>query len=119
MRIGEVSRLLGLSAATLRYYEREGLVPPTRRHGGKRRYAAIDVARLRLLKTARALGVTIADLRLMVTCDVDRQAFLAQQLAKTEARLSALSQQGALLRLALDCACVEPAECRLTSSLTG
>ena len=45
LAIEEVSKLTGLTAHTLRYYERVGLIAPVARAaGGQRRYAATDLA---------------------------------------------------------------------------
>ena len=44
LTIKEVSQRTGLSAHTLRYYERIGLIAPVARAlGGQRRYAAADM----------------------------------------------------------------------------
>jgi DNA-binding transcriptional MerR regulator len=63
--IGEVTELSGLSEHTLRYYERAGLLDPIRRQSSSRhrRYAAIDVARLRTLACLRAAGMPLAQMR--------------------------------------------------------
>jgi DNA-binding transcriptional MerR regulator len=54
MRIGELARQLGVSADTLRFYEREGLLPrPDRSENGYRSYRAEDLEHLRLLLDLR------------------------------------------------------------------
>jgi DNA-binding transcriptional MerR regulator len=63
--IGEATELSGLSEHTLRYYERAGLLEPIRRQSSSRhrRYAAVDVARLRTLACLRAAGMPMAQMR--------------------------------------------------------
>ena len=63
--IGEATELSGLSEHTLRYYERAGLLDPIRRQSSSRhrRYAAVDVARLRTLACLRAAGMPLAQMR--------------------------------------------------------
>ena len=63
--MGEATELSGLSEHTLRYYERAGLLDPIRRQSSSRhrRYAAIDVARLRTLACLRAAGMPLAQMR--------------------------------------------------------
>ena len=62
MRIGEFAREVGVSADTIRFYERGGLLPvPPRRDNGYREYAVGDVARLRLLIDLRGLDLPLAD----------------------------------------------------------
>lgn len=62
--IAEVAEQTGLTAHTLRYYERAGLLdPPERDWNGHRRYSERDVGMLRLLTRLRATGMTIAEMR--------------------------------------------------------
>lgn len=62
--IAEVAEQLGLTAHTLRYYERAGLLsPPDRGSNGHRRYTEGDVGMLRLLSKLRATGMSISDMR--------------------------------------------------------
>lgn len=62
--VGEVTAQTGLSADTLRYYERQGLLPPVARSsGGKRRYTQVDLDRLSFLLTLRGTGMSIATMR--------------------------------------------------------
>jgi DNA-binding transcriptional MerR regulator len=62
--IAEVAEQTGLSAHTLRYYERAGLLdPPERDWNGHRRYSERDVRMLRLLTRLRATGMPIAEMR--------------------------------------------------------
>ena len=60
MRIAEVSKRLGISADTLRYYERIGLLRPVRRNeSGVRDYGEQDLARIRFVKCMRGANVSI------------------------------------------------------------
>jgi len=64
---GELARLAGCNAETVRYYEQIGLLrPPERSAGGHRRYDAQDAERLRLILSARNLGVPIAEIRAFI-----------------------------------------------------
>lgn len=60
MTITEVSRRYDLSADTLRYYERVGLIPPVpRTRGGARDYDEASLGWVELIKCMRAAGVSI------------------------------------------------------------
>lgn len=62
MRIGELAQELGVSADTLRFYERSGLLPrPSRGENGYRDYGPVDIERLRLIIDLRRLDLPIAD----------------------------------------------------------
>src|SRR3990170_5262441 len=66
MRIGELSRLTGVSTRTIRYYEELGVLPPPERSdGGSRRYPPeykFYVEGTRLMKD---LGLTLEEIRLV------------------------------------------------------
>src|SRR5436190_21182337 len=62
LRIGEVSRLTGVSESTLRMWERRyGLVAPRRLANGYRVYAPDDVERVLAMRRALARGVGAAE----------------------------------------------------------
>ena len=62
MRIGRLARELGVSADTLRFYERSGFLPgPPRTESGYREYGPAEVQRIRLLLDLRRLDVSAAD----------------------------------------------------------
>ena len=59
--ISVAARMVGLHAQTLRYYERVGLVFPSRSGGRQRLYSVADVERLRKIKTfTDGMGVNLA-----------------------------------------------------------
>ena len=60
MRIQEVSQRYEISADTLRYYERIGLIPPVHREqSGNRNYTDIDLRRVDFIKCMRSAGLPI------------------------------------------------------------
>ncbi|MFG2820208.1 MerR family transcriptional regulator [Kitasatospora sp. NPDC048365] len=62
--ISEVSAASGLTAHTLRWYERIGLLDPIdRSHSGQRRYSDADLARLAFLGRLRLTGMPVADMQ--------------------------------------------------------
>jgi MerR family transcriptional regulator, copper efflux regulator len=64
MRIGELARQAGLNPATVRYYERRGLLSrPARTAAGYRSYAAETVVQLRLIRWAKDVGFTLREVR--------------------------------------------------------
>ncbi len=91
MKIAEVSEQYGLSADTLRYYERIGLIPPVNRNGsGIRDYNELDLRRVEFIKCMRSAGLPVEVLIEYVG--------LVQQGDKTiEARQEILTEQRKLL----------------------
>jgi len=62
--IGELSREVGLPVETIRYYEREGLVPKPRRSGGNYRlYSETHRERLSFIRHCRSLDMTLDEVR--------------------------------------------------------
>jgi len=64
LSIAEAAEISRLSAHTLRYYERVGLLEPVRRNGsGHRRYREADLERITFLARLRATGMPIREVR--------------------------------------------------------
>ena len=64
LTIQEVSEATGLSAHTLRYYERVGLIHPIdREQNSHRRYTSDDVVWINFLTKLRAIGMSIKDMQ--------------------------------------------------------
>lgn len=63
LRIGEVAAQTGVSVATLRYYERRGLITaPARSASGYRAYAADTLEEIRLIRRMQRLGFTLEEI---------------------------------------------------------
>jgi DNA-binding transcriptional MerR regulator len=64
LTISDAARASGVSAHTLRYYERAGLLDPIdRAESGHRRYAEEDLARIQFLTKLRSTGMPIRQIR--------------------------------------------------------
>lgn len=64
MTVGSLARMGGVCRATVRFYEREGLLPrPRRSPSGYRLYSAGDADRLSFVRHAQATGLTLDDIR--------------------------------------------------------
>jgi len=60
MKIAEVSERYTISADTLRYYERIGLIPPVQRNvSGIRDYCELDLRRVEFIKCMRSAGLPV------------------------------------------------------------
>lgn len=68
-KIGEISRRTGVGIHTLRYYEKRGLLPKSRRtEGGFRLYDADVPERLAFIRQAQAFGLTLEEIRKIIVC---------------------------------------------------
>jgi DNA-binding transcriptional MerR regulator len=63
MRIGDLTHATGVTAQTIRYYERRGLLPSaTREQNGYRQYDDATAARLRFIRSAQTAGLTLTEI---------------------------------------------------------
>jgi DNA-binding transcriptional MerR regulator len=63
----QLARLTGVSTDTLRYYERKGLLKPVRnRSNGYRRYPVSAAAKVRLIRRALAIGMTLDEISAVI-----------------------------------------------------
>lgn len=110
LSITEVSKRTGLTAYTLRYYERIGLIAPVgRAAGGQRRYATADMAWLEFLLRLRTTGMPIhrmqAFARLRSEGNVtatQRREMLETHLAEVQAQVAALQQSAQVLQAKIE-----------------
>ena len=64
MQIGIVAKKIGLSVDTIRFYERNGLLPrPPRTEGGFRRYGENDVETIAFVRRVQGLGFKLSEIR--------------------------------------------------------
>jgi DNA-binding transcriptional MerR regulator len=64
MKIQDLSQMTGISAKTIRYYEKIGLLPaPSRAENNYRQFGESDVERLRLIVGARRLDLSLEEIR--------------------------------------------------------
>jgi MerR family copper efflux transcriptional regulator len=92
--IGEIARQAEVGVDTVRYYERNRLLPePARRLSGYREYKADDVRRLRFIRRARDLGFSLADIRELLMLSEDRERGVRGLKARAEARLDEVDRR--------------------------
>ena len=64
MKIGELAKLTDAQVETIRYYEREALLPPpARSEGNYRLYTQAHVERLTFIRNCRGLDMTLEEIR--------------------------------------------------------
>lgn len=75
MRIGDLAATTGVSTQTLRFYEREGLIPtPSRQSNGYRVYDDAVASRVRFIRAAQTAGLSLADIAGVLALREDGQA---------------------------------------------
>ena len=66
MRVSEISKRLNVSADTVRYYTRIGLVSPAKNANGYKDYSERDFRKLRFAFRAKSLGFSLADIKTLI-----------------------------------------------------
>ena len=90
--ISVAARMLGVHQQTLRYYERAGLVVPSRSQGNRRYYSERDLERLRRIKTMMDdMGMNLAGAEVALR--------LTERIAELEAQVRQLASELNRLRL--------------------
>lgn len=98
LTIGQVARQAGIGVETVRYYEREGLLPPPPRSAsGYRHYPHDSVRRLAFIRHAKALGFTLADIRELLALRAEPGASSLPVRQKAEAKLIEIREKIAAL----------------------
>ncbi len=100
MQIGQLARRAGVPIDTVRYYERNGILPPPERQSsGYRRYGDDDVSRLRFVRRAKGLGFTLGEIRELLALSSRRdddmaglKATASEKLADVEQKLAELTR---------------------------
>jgi MerR family redox-sensitive transcriptional activator SoxR len=118
MLIGEVARRSGIAASTLRYYEREGLLPPPPRSSRRRTYNSAVMGRIRVIQLARSAGFSIAETREFLSnypSDSNPSArwekMADRKIREIDALIARGTQMKVLLRSSFKCRCTTIAEC--------
>lgn len=67
IRIGALAKRSGCEVVTIRYYEKEGLMPKPARSGGNfRLYGDVHIERLQFIRHCRSLDMTLSEIRALL-----------------------------------------------------
>lgn len=113
LTIGKVAKLAGVGIETVRFYEREGLVPePPRRESGYRQYPEETVQRLRFIRRAKDIGFTLKEISEMLglrvdvssraTCDAARK-LAEEKIADVRGKIRTLRRMETVLARLVNC----------------
>ena len=124
--IGKVSQLTECNIETIRYYEKEGLLPPPARSaGGHRLYSQTQIERLTFIRRARQLGFSMQEIKQLHSI-VDRQTVSCESVKKIAdehiediaAKIADLvKMQSVLTDLSRQCSGEDVPDCPIISAL--
>jgi Cd(II)/Pb(II)-responsive transcriptional regulator len=94
MKIGELAKRGVCKVETVRFYEREGLLPrPERSSGNYRLYTAEDAARLVFIRNCRSLGMALAEIRVLLGCRGEPETDCRAVFALLDLQILRIAQQ--------------------------
>lgn len=94
LTIGAFAKTVGVRTDTIRYYERNGLLPePGRTTAGYRIYDECDVARVRFIRKSKHLGFTLKEILTLLSLKISDTARAADVLEITRLKISRLESQ--------------------------
>ncbi|WP_106477267.1 Zn(2+)-responsive transcriptional regulator [Phytohalomonas tamaricis] len=104
LKIGELASYSGVSVETLRYYERQGLLPaPQRADNGYRLYPASNVGRVAFILRAKTVGFTLDEIRELLSLEGERDTHTCAEVKRfAEAKRRDIEQRMHELQLMHD-----------------
>jgi len=117
LKISELAAKTGLTAHTIRFYEKNGLISASERsEAGYRYYNEADVRRAEFVKTARNIGFSLEDISQLLSIRVDKTSHSCQdvtditqhKLDEVNARIAELQSMQQTLQILLDSCCGGP-----------
>ena len=97
--VGEMARLLGVTASTLRYYDKEGLLPFVERSsGGIRMFQESDIEWLQIIGCMKKAGMSIKDIRQYIQMTLQGDDTIEMRLAMFRHQQEVLMEQMEELR---------------------
>lgn len=129
MTVSKLAKEAGVNLETVRFYERQRLLPkPDRTSGGHRLYDRPDVERLRFIQRAKSVGFTLKEIAVLThlrdedpqaSCD-DAMELARRKLAEIDAKLRDLKEmRKALTGFIESCPEKDIAHCHVMQGLEG
>jgi MerR family mercuric resistance operon transcriptional regulator len=126
LTIGHIARSAGVHIETVRYYQRRGLVSlPPKHVRGFRYYTPATASRVRFIKRAQALGMSLIEVQRLLKLDSkgackESRSLAAEKLALVESKLVDLAKlRDVLKRLVAACDQPHGTSCPIIEQLEG
>ena len=100
--IGEVAKMFNLTPSTIRYYDKEGLLPFVERQSGIRKFSQDDVNMLKTIECLKETGMPIKDIKIFSQWCLEGDCTLNERLEMFYQRREIVKQQMADLQDIMD-----------------
>lgn len=99
LTVGKLAKLAGVNLETIRYYERQELLPePLRTQSGYRTYSAESVERIRFIKQAQELGFSLKEIKELLRLRIMPDSSGADVREKVAAKIADIDEKMKTLR---------------------
>lgn len=121
LTITEVGEATGLQSSALRFYEKEGLIEPAGRSGGRRQYEPSVLQRLAIVALLQEVGFTIGEISELIARRGNRgwRALAEEKVEEIDAHMTRVTAARELLQAALSCNCSSLETCDLVAARRG
>ena len=90
MKINEVEKLLDVPMATIRFYEKEGLLAPQRNANSYRDYSERDVQLIKKIIVFRKIGISVEDIKWILDDKLSLQDALSKNIFSLQEKMKEL-----------------------------
>ncbi|HUS05408.1 MAG TPA: heavy metal-responsive transcriptional regulator [Bryobacteraceae bacterium] len=91
---GELARCGQVNFETIRFYEREGLLPkPPRSASGYRKYPSSALRRLQFIRNAKGLGFSLNEIRELLNLQVNPETTCADVYLKAQSKITGVNEK--------------------------
>lgn len=92
--VGDAAKMLGVAPSTLRYYDKEGLLPFVERsEGGIRMFRERDIEWLKLIECLKRTGMPIKGIRQFIECTARGDGTIGERLEILERQRESVKKQ--------------------------
>ncbi|WP_340608159.1 redox-sensitive transcriptional activator SoxR [Xenorhabdus bharatensis] len=121
LTVGEVAKRSGVAISTLHFYESKGLIKSSRNSGNQRRFPAVVLRYIAIIKVAQSTGIPLKEIQKVLSqfppnskLTAEQWRILSSQWRDTlEQRITKLTHLRDYLDSCIGCGCLSLTECPL------
>lgn len=111
--IGDAAARYGLATSVLRHWDAAGVLRPSGRKSGQRRYTAPDVYRVGVVLFCKEAGLSLAEIRQLLSTrrSESRRVMLRRKVAELDERMARAAEAKRMVQEVMHCSAPDPVSC--------